>query len=69
MRELIGKLGGRKFLVAVVGLVGVVVAALTGFDLDPYKETIIGVLGAFMVGQGIADGASGGKTSTTTPDE
>ena len=65
----IAKLGGRKFLVAVLGLVGVVVAALTGFDISKYQETIIGILGTYLLGQGLADGLSGGATSSTPPKE
>jgi len=65
MKKLIGKIGGRKFVVALVSMIGIVVAAVTGIDIAPYKETIIGILGTYLLGQGIADGLSGGKTSTT----
>jgi len=68
VKNLIGKLGGRKFIVALVALVGVIVAATTGLDLSAYENTIVGILGTFLLGQGIADGLSSGKTSTTTPD-
>ena len=64
MKALIGKIGGRKFLVALIGLIGIVVAAVTGFDIEPYKETIIGVIGTYLLGQGISDGLSKGATST-----
>ena len=65
--SIIAKLGGRKFLIALFSLIGVVVAALTGVDIEPYKETIIGVVGTYLVGQGVADGLSGGATSSTPP--
>ena len=60
----IGKLGGRKFLVALITLVGVVIASLTGFDIGPYKDTVTNVLAAYLIGQGLSDGLSGGKTAT-----
>ena len=69
MSSFLGKIGGRKFVVALLGLVGVVVAALTGLDIEPYKETVMGILGSFLIGQGLADGLSGGKTSSTPPKE
>lgn len=69
MAKLIGKIGGRKFVVALVALLGVVVGSLTGFDIEPYKETIIGIVGTYLLGQGIADGLSKGATSTTDKPE
>ncbi len=66
MKGLIGKLGGRKFIVAIVGLVAVIVDSLTGWDLTPHKEMIIGILGSYLIGQGVADGLSKGATATTT---
>ena len=65
---MIAKIGGRKFLVALLGLIGVIVAALTGFDIEPYKETIIGIVGSYLVGQGVADGLSKGATSSNPPE-
>ncbi len=65
MRAFIGKVGGRKFLVAGFSLIAVVVMAVTGIDIEPYKETIIGIAGTYLLGQGVADGLSGGKTSTS----
>ena len=69
MKKIIGKLGGRKFLVAVLGLIGVMVAALTGFDIAPYTTTIIGIAAPYLIGQGLADGLSAGKTATTKDKE
>lgn len=62
---MIGKLGGRKFLVALVTLLVVVISATTGIDLEPYKEIVIGVTSSYLLAQGVADGWSGGATSTT----
>lgn len=61
----IGKIGGRKFLVAVFGLIAVVVASLTGVNIEAYQETIIGIIGTYLLGQGLADGLSKGATSST----
>lgn len=64
----LGKIGGRKFVVALFSLIAVVVAALTGVDIEPYKETVIGIIGTYLLGQGVADGLSKGATSSTQPD-
>lgn len=64
----IGKIGGRKFLVALFALIAVVVLALTGVDIAPYQDAIIGIAGSFLIGQGVADGLSGGKTSSSPPE-
>jgi len=64
MRKIISAIGGRKFLVAVLGLIGVVVAATTGFDIEPYVETIIGIIAPYLIGQGLADGLSKGATAS-----
>lgn len=66
---IVAKLGGRKFLVAVLSLIGVVVASLTGVDIEPYKETIIGIIGTYLLGQGVADGLSKGATSSNPPQQ
>lgn len=65
MQKLIAKLGGRKFLLALVTLLGVAVASLTGYEIDAnLRDTLVGVLGTYLLGQGLADGLSGGKTSS-----
>lgn len=65
MKNLIAKLGGRKFLLALVTLLGVAVASLTGYEIDAnLSETLVGVLGTYLLGQGLADGLSGGKTAS-----
>ena len=68
MNSFIGKIGGRKFLVALVGLIGVIVAAVTGFDLAQHTTLIVGIVAPYLIGQGVADGLSKGATATTTPD-
>lgn len=65
MQKLIAKLGGRKFLLALVTLLGVAVASLTGYEIDAnLRDTLVGVLGTYLLGQGLADGLSGGKTAS-----
>lgn len=65
----LAKIGGRKFVVALFSLIAVVVAALTGVDIEPYKETVIGIIGSYLLGQGVADGLSKGATSSSPPKE
>lgn len=70
MNAIIGKLGGRSFIVALVGLILVIVTATTGLEIseDIKKqviEAIMLIVGIHSAGRGIADGLSGGKTSTT----
>lgn len=65
MKNLIAKMGGRKFLLALVTLLSVAVASLTGYEIDAnLRETLVGVLGTYLLGQGLADGLSGGKTAS-----
>ena len=69
---ILGKLGGRKFIVALVGLAAVVLTATGQFDMSPELqakavEAVMWITGLFAVGQGVADGLSGGRTSSTAP--
>jgi hypothetical protein len=61
----LAKLGGRKFVVAVFGALAVGLQAWLGIDPD-----VVGTLGtivaAYLFGQGIADGLSGGATSSSS---
>ncbi len=66
MNVIIGRLGGKKFIVALFGLVAVVVAAISGIDIKPYENAFMSVIASFLVGQGVADGLSGGKTSSVS---
>lgn len=64
--ELLAKLGGRKFVLAVAGVVAV--ALSSAFGLDPRAiMTVAGVISAYIFGQGLADGLSGGITSSNPP--
>ena len=63
--NILGKLGGRKFLMAVIGVVAIGLHNWLNIDTQAVM-TLGGVIGAFIFGQGIADGLSGGATSSTT---
>lgn len=65
----IGWCGGKKFIIAILGVIAVVITARTGIDvpqetINKVVEAIGMIVGGFTVGQGMADGLSGGKTST-----
>jgi len=62
--NVLGKLGGRKFLVAVFGVAAIGLHNWLGIDTEAVM-TLGGVVAAFIFGQGIADGLSGGATSST----
>ena len=64
----LGKLGGRKFLMAVFGVVAIGVHNWLGINTEAVI-TLGGVIAAFIFGQGIADGLSGGATSSTAAGE
>lgn len=66
--DFVAKIGGRKFVVALFSLVAVVVMAKWNIDIKPYENTFIGVVGTYLLGQGVADGLSGGKTSSSPPE-
>ncbi|HYG77806.1 MAG TPA: hypothetical protein VEK08_22560 [Planctomycetota bacterium] len=61
--EILGKLGGRKFLVAVFGALAIALHSWLGIDPEA-TLALGGVVAAYVFGQGVADGFSGGATST-----
>ena len=68
MKAFLGKVGGRKFVTLILELLFCVAV---GFGLDLDKDTKLKIMelsvwavGIYMGSQGIADGLSGGKTST-----
>ena len=63
--NILGKLGGRKFLMAVVGVIAIGLHNWLNIDTQAVI-TLGGIISAYIVGQGIADGLSGGATSSTT---
>jgi hypothetical protein len=65
MVSILGKLGGRKFLVALFGVIAIALHSWLGIDQDAVM-TLGGVVAAYVFGQGIADGFSGGATSTSS---
>ncbi|MEI6235360.1 MAG: hypothetical protein WCT04_20070 [Planctomycetota bacterium] len=63
--DILGKLGGRKFIMAVFGVLAIGLHNWLNID----SQAIIalgGVISAYIFGQGIADGLSGGATSSST---
>ena len=62
----LGKLGGRKFLVAVFSAIAIGLNSWLGIS-ETVVITIGGIAAAYIFGQGVADGLSGGKTSSTAP--
>jgi len=67
MKKLIGKLGGRKWLISLVSVLLVGLNRVIGLDLSETAiASIAGIAAALVLGQGFADGASGGATSTST---
>ncbi len=63
MNSFIGKIGGRKFIVALFAMIAVVLQHTLGINPE-VVYTIGGVAAAYVTGQGIADGMSGGATSS-----
>jgi len=68
MKELvvnfIGRCGGRKFLIAITGVILMACKNYFGLD-DQTVAWIAGVIGVYIGGQSLADGLSGGATSTS----
>lgn len=63
MNAFLGKLGGRKFLVAIFGAVAIALGESLG--IDPERINLIGgILITYILGQSAADGLSKGATST-----
>ena len=59
-------LNSKKMLVSLAGLIALFVLAVMGRDLELIKwfgAFVTGIVSAFHVGQGLADGISRGKTS------
>jgi len=63
LTNLLGKLGGRKFLVAIFGALAIALNSWLGISPDAVVA-LGGIVAAYVFGQGIADGFSGGATSS-----
>ncbi len=61
----IGKLGGKKLLAALVGVLVVILHSWLGLSPEAAKE-IAGLLMTYIIGQSVADGWSGGATSSVS---
>ncbi len=59
----LGKLGGRKFIVALFGALAVALHNSLGIEPDAVM-TLGGIVAAYVFSQGVADGFSGGATSS-----
>jgi hypothetical protein len=66
--KILGTLGGRKFLVAVFGALAIALHSWLGISEDAVLA-LGGIVAAYVFGQGIADGFSGGSTSTVARTE
>lgn len=63
MTNFLGKIGGRKFLMAIVGVVAIALNSWLGIS-ESATITLGSVIATYILGQGIADGFSGGATSS-----
>ncbi len=63
----LGKIGGRKFILAIVGVIAVALHKQFSWIDSNDVMTIGGIVATYIVGQSISDGMTGGATSTTTP--
>jgi len=66
MKAFLGKVGGRKFILAIISVVVMVLNGALGLDIPESTVQVVGgIVAAFLLGQGLADGMSGGSTSTS----
>lgn len=63
MQKIIGTLGGKKFILAIFSVIAIMANAKLGMS-EQTIMTLGGIVAAFCVGQGVADGLSGGATSS-----
>jgi len=66
--NILARLGGRKFLLALFGALAIALHSWLGIE----EESVLalgGVIAAYVFGQGIADGFSGGATSSVAKDK
>lgn len=64
---ILAKLGGRKFIMAIFTVIAVAAHNWLGVS-EQTTMTIAGVAASYIFGQGIADGLSGGATSSAPPE-
>jgi hypothetical protein len=66
LKKLVGKMGGRKFVVSLVSILLVGISKMVGMDLGPETvASIAGIAATYVLGQSYADAKTDGKTSTT----
>ena len=64
---MINFLKSKKFAITLSGIIVVILVNVVGVTEEAAKEitiAIMGILAAFNIGQGVADGLSKGKTSS-----
>jgi len=65
--DLIGKLGGKKYTISLIGMAILSGMIFTNQDVETIKwfaGFVTGIVGTFNLAQGYADGKSGGATSS-----
>ena len=61
--SILARLGGRKFIIALFGAIAIALHSALGIDQEAVM-TLGAMIAAYVFGQGIADGFSGGATSS-----
>ena len=67
MEKLLANLGGRKFVITVIGILAITAMIFTDQEFETIKwfaMFMASIVGAYNIGQGISDGLSNGRTST-----
>lgn len=64
--SILGKMGGRKFLMMIVGVLALGLHNWLGLDQNAVIA-IGGLIATYVLGQSVSEGMSNGATSTTTP--
>ena len=68
VQALLASLGGKKFVAAILGVLAVVLTTRFGLSeaqVATVTQWVGTIVSAFLVGQGVSEGLSGGKTSAS----
>lgn len=63
MLTIIDMLRSKKVIALLIGIMAMVLQELLGLDAETATK-IAGLVGAYLIGQGVSDGLSGGMTSS-----
>lgn len=63
MKVLVDMLQSKKFLAMLIGILTMALQQFFGLDAETATK-IAGLIGAYLIGQGVSDGLSGGMTSS-----